>query len=185
MAIALISCSSFRCVSQDAEARPKAKQLVQRLTQIEMDLRAQLKEAHSHLQEQQQQQRQQQQQLGLRQQQQLELKSAQHQALVSSSPQSQPQQQQQNCSPFQQQQQQQNGSPFQQQQQQQEQHTIKYQVPESYTVLSCTVRTVRYGTVHTVRELQIVSKFLKPFMHASFKNAAQNNLKLRIVYPSL
>lgn len=41
-----------RCVAQDAEARPKAKQLVQQLTKIEMDLRTQLKDAHNQLEEQ-------------------------------------------------------------------------------------------------------------------------------------
>ncbi|KAF5835794.1 kinase-like domain-containing protein [Dunaliella salina] len=51
------------CVAQDAEARPKAKQLVQMLTKIEMDLRMQLKDAHNQLQEERLRQQQQQQML--------------------------------------------------------------------------------------------------------------------------
>jgi len=75
------------CVAQDAEARPKAKQLVQLLTKIEMDLRMQLKDAHNQLQEE-------------------RLRQQQEQMLQQANPASQPAQQQQ-----QQQQQQQNGSP--------------------------------------------------------------------------
>ena len=57
------------------------------------------------------------------------------------------------------------------------------------SVLSRTVRTVRYGTYGTRAADRTISNFLdsfsKPFIHASFKNAAQNNLKLRVACPSL